>query len=232
MRRRRAAIWVVALAPTLFLIALCILNSAHTDGPAPTAAPAHHEHLWAKQHQTVPHLQSIPAAVAPATDRRWGKKHQTVPHPPAAHGVPNPQWAKHHQTVPRLHKPLSKLRTAEHNDILTLVSDLGSARIRLRRSSSPQSYKYIQQLLTRQPSTLECSFYRAEPVPSFWGSTRLPDSYTNGRWGPPYALLQGRLSGTGLHVASFPREDSPIIERGMVAWAGGIRSSVHAIRKA
>ena len=33
-------------------------------------------------------------------------------------------------------------------------------------------------------------FYRAEPVPSHWGSLEEPDSWSGGRWGPPYALLQ------------------------------------------
>jgi hypothetical protein len=37
-------------------------------------------------------------------------------------------------------------------------------------------------------------FYRAEPVPDRWGDARWPDDYFGGRWGPPYALLQGSLS--------------------------------------
>ena len=40
-------------------------------------------------------------------------------------------------------------------------------------------------------------FYRAEPVPERWGSLDWPDNYFGGRWGPPYALLQGSLRPAG-----------------------------------
>ena len=68
-------------------------------------------------------------------------------------------------------------------------------------------------------------FYRAEPVPARWGSLEWPDNYMGGRWGPPYALLQGSLRPSGTRVAPAAPDAGlgakPIIRRGMVAWAGG-----------
>lgn len=71
-----------------------------------------------------------------------------------------------------------------------------------------------------------CRFYRAEPVPDFWGSDLLPDSSFGGRWGPPYALLQGTFGGfeaTNLSAAAADTnaEARPVLKRGDVAWAGG-----------
>lgn len=68
-------------------------------------------------------------------------------------------------------------------------------------------------------------FYRAEPVPPHWASPDWPDSWQGGRWGPPYALLQGSLRPSGTRHAP-PAADvgpgcKPVIRRGMVAWAGG-----------
>ena len=72
------------------------------------------------------------------------------------------------------------------------------------------------------PACQGCSFYRAEAVPKHWGSPDWPDTYENGRWGPPYALLQGGLSAPhGYPQPSAPREDNPVVRRGHVAWAGG-----------
>lgn len=68
-------------------------------------------------------------------------------------------------------------------------------------------------------------FYRAEPVPKHWGSLEWPDNYFGGRWGPPYALLQGSLRPTGTRVkasnADRSQQARPVIRRGMLAWAGG-----------
>ena len=68
-------------------------------------------------------------------------------------------------------------------------------------------------------------FYRAEPVPARWGSLDWPDNYLGGRWGPPYALLQGSLRPTGTRITPAAPDAGPgakpIIRRGMVAWAGG-----------
>ena len=70
-------------------------------------------------------------------------------------------------------------------------------------------------------------FYRAEPVPPTWGDESLPDSYFGGRWGPPYALLQGSLRPKSDLGAIEPAAADtgalarPPILRGDVAWAGG-----------
>lgn len=40
-------------------------------------------------------------------------------------------------------------------------------------------------------------FYRAEPRPAHWADERWPDTWNGGRWGPPYALLQGSLRAVG-----------------------------------
>jgi len=94
-----------------------------------------------------------------------------------------------------------------------------------------------------------CSLYRAEPVPSTWGSIDLPNSSFGGRWGPPYALMQGSVgpnnkpqnygrqtkqnpNGSDEKANSTPVLNArpgpkgspsvhPSIKRGMVAWAGG-----------
>ncbi len=79
-----------------------------------------------------------------------------------------------------------------------------------------------------QPARSGLRFYRAEPVPERWGSTLWPDNYNGGRWGPPYALLQGSFMPDGFHAkarwkAEADRDSGahPVIRRGMVAWAGG-----------
>ena len=63
--------------------------------------------------------------------------------------------------------------------------------------------------------------YRAEAVPKHWGSPAWPDNYEGGRWGPPYSLVQGGLDARGAKPPKAPREDNPVVRRGMVAWAGG-----------
>ena len=68
-------------------------------------------------------------------------------------------------------------------------------------------------------------FYRAEPVPPTWGSSDLPDTWDGGRWGPPYALLQGTLKPQGSTVKAAKADAGegarPVVRRGMLAWAGG-----------
>ena len=68
-------------------------------------------------------------------------------------------------------------------------------------------------------------FYRAEPVPAHWGSLDWPDNYFGGRWGPPYALLQGSLRPRNTRVRPASGDvgpgAKPVIRRGMLAWAGG-----------
>jgi len=70
---------------------------------------------------------------------------------------------------------------------------------------------------------LDCNIYRAEPVPDYWSSPKYPDRCVyGGRWGPPYALIQGQFQNDDREVPNASSEDHrPIIRRGMVAWAGG-----------
>lgn len=103
---------------------------------------------------------------------------------------------------------------------LALVTELGSIRLRLR-PKSPKAVAWIEGLLANHLDCAGCTFYRAEPVPKHWGSPDWPDNYHGGRWGPPYALLQGGLSARGAPAPRAPREDNPVVRRGMVAWAGG-----------
>ena len=76
-----------------------------------------------------------------------------------------------------------------------------------------------------QPLRQGLRFYRAEPVPAHWASPEWPDNYFGGRWGPPYALLQGSFmpAGAALKAGQADRAASarPVIERGMLAWAAG-----------
>lgn len=69
-------------------------------------------------------------------------------------------------------------------------------------------------------------FYRAEPRPDFWASTSRADSAYGGRWGPPYALLQGSMKSVKAASLEYPVADGgegarPPLARGHVAWAGG-----------
>jgi len=90
----------------------------------------------------------------------------------------------------------------------------------------------VRGVLREAPSCAGCNFYRAEPVPPHWGSKEWPDSWNGGRWGPPYALLQGSFlpssvdGGRDGPLPPKPAADQggkarPIIRRGMLAWAGG-----------
>lgn len=80
----------------------------------------------------------------------------------------------------------------------------------------------LQALVDQHADCHGCTFYRAEAVPPHWGSPDWPDTYEGGRWGPPYALVQGGLSARGAaEPPRVPREDNPVVRRGMAAWAGG-----------
>ena len=103
---------------------------------------------------------------------------------------------------------------------LALVTPFGRVRLRLRPRSA-RAVAWVLDVLDKHPECSGCTFYRAEKVPAHWGSPDWPDNYEGGRWGPPYALLQGGLSARGAPNPSAPREDNPVVRRGMVAWAGG-----------
>jgi hypothetical protein len=111
------------------------------------------------------------------------------------------------------------------------VFDTAVVRVRLFADAAPLAAAFVRALLIAAPGCSGCRFYRAEPVPLHWGSQDAPDTWQGGRWGPPYALMQGTL------MPSAPDEPSdalpakpeadlgaaarPVIRRGMLAWAGG-----------
>lgn len=76
-----------------------------------------------------------------------------------------------------------------------------------------------------QPPRSGLRFYRAEPVPAHWASPEWPDNYFGGRWGPPYALLQGSFMPDRAQLkpgaADHAAPARPVIQRGMLAWAAG-----------
>ena len=60
-------------------------------------------------------------------------------------------------------------------------------RLRLFREEAPNAFRYIEKIVEGRDFH-QCSLYRGEPVPPYWGSTEYPDRYFDGgRWGPPYA---------------------------------------------
>lgn len=113
-----------------------------------------------------------------------------------------------------------------------IVTEAGEARVRIFADAAPNAAAFVRGVLRAAPSCTGCNFYRAEPVPAHWGSKEWPDSWNGGRWGPPYALLQGSFlpaavdAGHGGALPARPAADQgqkarPLIRRGMLAWAGG-----------
>jgi hypothetical protein len=97
-------------------------------------------------------------------------------------------------------------------------------RLDLYAKEAPDAARFVNETISSstQPCA-DCSLYRAEPVPEYWGSPAYPDRwFDGGRWGPPYALLQGKFpNGNEWNINAAPEDHRPIIQRGMVAWAGG-----------
>lgn len=104
-------------------------------------------------------------------------------------------------------------------------------RVRLFAEAAPRAAAFVRHLLRVAPNCTGCRFYRAEPVPPHWGSLEAADSWSGGRWGPPYALMQGSLMPTAADepAAGLPEKPEadmgaaarPVIRRGVLAWAGG-----------
>ena len=100
-------------------------------------------------------------------------------------------------------------------------------RMRLYEEEAPEAARYVKHLASNAKQQCnKCTLYRGEPVPSYWGSEEYPDRYFDGgRWGPPYALVQGAIladeDGSSTPAPPPAESHNPIIERGMVAWAGG-----------
>jgi hypothetical protein len=100
-------------------------------------------------------------------------------------------------------------------------------RLKLFAEEAPDAARFIKQVAAGKSNVgtgeSDCNLYRAEPVPEYWGSPDRPDRwFDGGRWGPPYALIQGKLASSDNHAENAKAEDHrPMIQRGMVAWAGG-----------
>eukprot|EP00545_Synedropsis_sp_CCMP1620_P005718 CAMPEP_0119019778 /NCGR_PEP_ID=MMETSP1176-20130426/22629_1 /TAXON_ID=265551 /ORGANISM="Synedropsis recta cf, Strain CCMP1620" /LENGTH=240 /DNA_ID=CAMNT_0006974063 /DNA_START=36 /DNA_END=758 /DNA_ORIENTATION=+ len=94
-------------------------------------------------------------------------------------------------------------------------------RLKLFAEEAPDAARFVKQVALGHQSTGDCNLYRAEPVPEYWGSPDRPDRwFDGGRWGPPYALIQGKMA-IDNHEIAEAEDHRPIIQRGMVAWAGG-----------
>eukprot|EP00980_Cylindrotheca_fusiformis_P013008 scaffold3248_cov112-Cylindrotheca_fusiformis.AAC.9 len=95
-------------------------------------------------------------------------------------------------------------------------------RISVFHDQCPDTWKFLRWLIVNQKTDCStCTIYRGEPVPSYWGSANYPDRYYDGgRWGPPYALVQGGFVNS--KISDMVREDHrpAVVKRGDVAWAG------------
>jgi hypothetical protein len=104
------------------------------------------------------------------------------------------------------------------------TASLGNSTVRISvfYDECPDSWKFLLWLIVNQKTDCRaCTIYRGEPVPSYWGSSDYPDRYFDGgRWGPPYALVQGGFVNSKLN--DIVREDHrpSLLKRGNVAWAG------------
>mmetsp|Transcript_5165 Transcript_5165/g.11196 ORF Transcript_5165/g.11196 Transcript_5165/m.11196 type:complete len:260 (-) Transcript_5165:546-1325(-) len=96
-----------------------------------------------------------------------------------------------------------------------------TVRIAVSYLECPKAYEFLTWMVENQSTECRpCTIYRGEPVPSYWGSTDYPDRWDNGgRWGPPYALVQGGFPNRVYeHVEREAHR--PPVRRGSVAWAG------------
>ena len=123
-------------------------------------------------------------------------------------------------------RPSPALPPAGVPELAIVLEDYGELRVALH-PAAPLASHYLRQLVREAPNRTGYRFYRAEPVPPQWGSLDLADSWNGGRWGPPYALLQGSFrpeDTSGLPpapAADRSQAAMPLIKRGHLAWAGG-----------
>lgn len=113
---------------------------------------------------------------------------------------------------------------------IAVATEYGEFRIRLFSEGAPLAAAFVREVARAAPKCVGCKFYRAEPVPPQWGSLDAPDSWSGGRWGPPFALLQGTFMPAAAEggaplpkapPAETERKARPLITRGAIAWAGG-----------
>ena len=106
-------------------------------------------------------------------------------------------------------------------DVETSARTVLTVRIVVAAVECPKAHEFLAWMIANQDAECRpCTVYRGEPVPSYWGSPAYPDRWDHGgRWGPPYALVQGGFPNR--RVSHVEREaHRPEVERGMVAWAG------------
>lgn len=121
--------------------------------------------------------------------------------------------------------------SSNNRHILSLTLDDISPPITIRiavfKNECPKAYEFLSYMVEHQQAECNpCTIYRGEPVPSYWGSKDYPDRYFDGgRWGPPYALVQGGLVNSKYKQVEQDNHRPKVLQRGMVAWAGG--NSIH-----
>ena len=118
--------------------------------------------------------------------------------------------------------PLQSSLLDQHIISLNLLNTHQTIRISILAKECPKAYQFIKWLTKNQQTKCQaCTLYRGEPVPAYWGSADYPDRWDNGgRWGPPYALVQGGFVNSQIKQVEMDQHRPPI-KRGMVAWAGG-----------
>lgn len=118
----------------------------------------------------------------------------------------------------------------QHHILSLTLHDISppiTIRISVFQTECPKAYQFLSYMVENQQMECKpCTIYRGEPVPSYWGSQDYPDRYFDGgRWGPPYALVQGGLVNSKYTQVEQDNHRPKVLKRGMVAWAGG--NSIH-----
>ncbi|KAK6935075.1 Cyclophilin-type peptidyl-prolyl cis-trans isomerase domain [Dillenia turbinata] len=101
--------------------------------------------------------------------------------------------------------------------IIGLETEYGTLHIKLFPDCAPHSVAYILELLALRLCA-GCQFYRAEGRGTSWDSSG--NHVKGASFGPPFALIQGRLEAQGETFKRIPEEDCPTIRRGSIAWIG------------
>ena len=92
----------------------------------------------------------------------------------------------------------SQFRSVQNQHVFTLqllhLDPPIDIRMKVFAEEAPDAARFLDALVAIPNNQKDCNLYRAEPVPEYWGSPDYPDRwFDGGRWGPPYALLQGQL---------------------------------------
>ncbi|KAM7260759.1 hypothetical protein ACFE04_026234 [Oxalis oulophora] len=101
--------------------------------------------------------------------------------------------------------------------IVGLETEHGILHMKLLPDCAPQSVAIVLELLALRHCA-GCHIYRAESRGNYWDFEG--NHIEQAPFGPPFALLQGTLGAQGTVLKEIPREFSPAIRRGSVAWVG------------